>query len=391
MAVILVNFSDQTIDDVPAVKEKLVDLFIENPDSVAKYHAAQSHGQRTMTLAGGKVHGPITVDVASKCDMKPLTAKAEAALEGIPYDDLAVIFPGAKADCAWGGLAEVPGKRSWYPVEHIGASTLAHELGHNLGFSHQGRDICPPGVVTGCRTGDGHSKRTPMGGGGSKTGYSAPELTKVKWLAADKVVTPAATANVELVALHAPGSVRGTRAVDLPLPGGDRLMVEYRVPGMGVDVGITQGVNVYRVPAGKYGSARIIDGSPQTTAEADNSVPVGSSLVANDISVTVVAAGATSAEVRIGIGPDAVAAPAKPSAPAKTTTSARPSSTSATSSTTSAPPSETVSEDDMIVMDPALAAAVPPEEDSQSPAYLVIAGAFVALLLGTLLVRRSRV
>lgn len=114
----MVDFSDQAIADASAVKEQLVDLFVENPDSVAKYHAA--------------------------------------------WDDLAVI-PNAKAKCGWGGLGEVPGKRSWYPLEHLGPSTLAHELGHTLGFGHQGRDICPPGVVTGCQKGDGHSKRTPMG------------------------------------------------------------------------------------------------------------------------------------------------------------------------------------------------------------------------------------
>lgn len=168
----------------------------------------------------------------------------------------------------------------------------------------------------------------------------------MKWLSADQVITPAVTANIELVALHAPDSAGGKRAVDMPLPGGDRLMVEYRAPGIGVDVEITKGVNVYRVPAGSYGSSRIIDGSPQTTAEIDNSVPVGSSLVANDISVTVLSVSDTSAEVRIGIGPDVVTT-AKPSAPPRTTI-------------------------------------------SQFPAHLIIVGAFVALLIGTLLVRRRR-
>ncbi|HVK26461.1 MAG TPA: hypothetical protein VM677_34360 [Actinokineospora sp.] len=391
VAVVLINFADETIPDVPGLKQKAIDYLVEAPDSISKYFAAQSHGQRTLTMAGGKVYGPVTVDIPAKCETKPLTAKAEETLksEGVQYDDLVVVFAGEKAKCDWAGLAEVTGKRSWYPAQHLGMGTLAHELGHNLGFDHQSREVCPAGVITGCAK-DDYSRRSPMGAGGPKMGYTAPELIKVKWLAPDKVTGPAKTTTVKLAALHAPDSVGGVRAIDMPV-GGDRLLVEYRAPGLGVDREIKQGVNVYVVPAGKYGSSRLIDGSPQTPAKGgDNSIPVGGSLVVGDISITVLAEGGTSAEVKVGIGPDAVTA--KPSAPGKSTTSGRPSSSSQTTSptTSSMPSSEPPTPEDMVMFDVEPVASVAPEEDSEFPAFAVIAGAFVAVALGVLLMRRRR-
>ncbi|MBC6446176.1 hypothetical protein [Actinokineospora xionganensis] len=382
VAVVLVEFDDSALTDVPGLKRKARDLIFDAPGSAARYYAAQSHGQRTMTLAGGEVHGPVTLDGAATCDTKAMVAKAESVLADVPHDDLAVVFPNAKADCGWGGLGEMPGKRTWFPAEHLNQAAVLHEFGHNLGFNHQVRDICESGTVTGCRK-DGHSGRTPMGGGGAEVGLSAPELVSMKWLAAGRRVAPRATTSVRLVALHAPESAGGTRAVDVPL-GGDRLVVEYRAPG-GVDRSVPRGVNVYRVPGGKYQAAHLIDGG------SEKSVPVGRTLVAADISVTVLAADATSAEVRIAVGPDLPATTAKPSSPpASATTTAPPSSSTTSATSSSATTSDDPLADDIVVGAPVPAAASVQTADEEWFGYAVIGGALIVVLFGVLLVRAQR-
>lgn len=378
----MVEFDDSALTDVPGLKRKARDLFFDAPGSAARYYATQSRGQRTMTLAGGEVLGPVRLDIAATCDTKAMVAKAESVLTDVPHDDLAVIFPNAKADCGWGGLGEMPGKRTWFPAEHLNQAAVLHEVGHNLGFNHQVRDICQPGKVIGCKQ-DGHSGRTPMGGGGAEVGLSAPELVSMKWLAAGRRVSPTATTSVRLVALHAPESAGGTRVVDVPL-GGDRLVVEYRAPG-GVDRSVPRGVNVYRVPGGKYQAAHLID------ACGEKSVPVGQTLAAEDISVTVLAADSGAADIRIAIGPDAPTTTAKPSSPPASPTTTTAPSSSTTSATTTSPVSSTdPMADDTAIGDPVPAAASVPDPDDEWLGYAIIAGALLLALFGVLLLRAQR-
>ncbi|MEU6974133.1 hypothetical protein AB0A71_41755 [Kitasatospora aureofaciens] len=232
-AVVLVNFRNASLSDAKVVHEKAVQQLFKAKDSVAAYYAANS-GQRLAVVPaqGDGVFGPFDIDIdKSKCDagkIADLAAKAMPA--GVKYDHLSIVIPGGNA-CGWWGLGSMPGPTTWFQEGAINGDDTAaalHEFGHNMGFAHEGRELCPAGQFTGC-SGDGTSHITPMGGGGSHKGLSAPELIGRHWLSADRIVSPKASTTVHLPPLHAPAAAGGTRAVDIPFgTDGDRLVLDYR-------------------------------------------------------------------------------------------------------------------------------------------------------------------
>jgi LPXTG-motif cell wall-anchored protein len=234
-AVALVNFRDSSLSDAAVVHTKAARQFFGADGSVATYYAANSGNRLAVVPAQGDgVFGPFTIDVDStKCDPGKMNDLARKALPAdLKYDHVAIVMPGTGA-CPWWGLGSMPGPTTWFQEGAINGddyTAALHEFGHNMGFNHEGRELCPVGKFTGC-SGDGHSHITPMGGGGQGKGLSAPELIGRNWLSSERIVKPKETTTVHLTPLHAPAAAGGTRAVDIPLgTGGDRLVV-FRVNG----------------------------------------------------------------------------------------------------------------------------------------------------------------
>ncbi|MDP9483365.1 MAG: hypothetical protein M3P84_09105 [Chloroflexota bacterium] len=142
VAVILFNFSDDSSQPyTPATAEAVV---FDNGNAVASFFEEESRGAVTVS---GDVFGwyPIAASKASCADPFGWASQARAAAVGAgvdltAYTNVVYAFPFA-ASCAWAGMGEVHGPRSW----NNGAFNLrviAHELGHNFGVHHASSLSC---------------------------------------------------------------------------------------------------------------------------------------------------------------------------------------------------------------------------------------------------------
>ncbi|MEF9912997.1 hypothetical protein RJT17_22835 [Streptomyces sp. P5-A9] len=243
---------------------------------------------------------PVTLPMtAAGCDhnrINTLTREALAAqglVMGEDYESLSVIFPAQKTGCAWAGLGSVPGPYTWINLYGTagGLGVLGHEFGHNLGLGHQGRSMCTDGDLVDC-TSNGTSAKSLMGGGGPAAGFSAPEMIRAGWLSGSEAVEVDASGTYTLRSLH--GAGEGTRALDIPM-GEDRLVVEYRHAAGTLD-GAIEGVHVYRVPKGAYGSSALIDMTEANKTVANDAATDADAITAvtdtaSKVSVAVVSSG----------------------------------------------------------------------------------------------------
>ncbi|GGT14417.1 hypothetical protein GCM10010222_65500 [Streptomyces tanashiensis] len=310
-AVVLVNFKNRPLADAQKTHDLAVQNFFGAGDSLASYYAENSgHRMSVVPAEGDGVFGPFTIDLddSAACETGKIAELARKAVSDVTYDRISVVF---RTDfCGnWWGLGSQPGPVTWF---HEGAvadkAALYHELGHNLGFAHQERELCPAGTLTDC-TRDGYSRRTPMGAGGAKKGLSAPELLAHQWLTTLQTVTPTGSTTVRLTPLHAAGT-SGVRAVDLPLNAqGDRIVVEYRIPDATTrDIDVAQGVNFYHVPEGRYDHAVMVSNAQRDDTSDSGSFAAGSTSLtdtAAQLSISVERVSATGADVRIRLGADA--------------------------------------------------------------------------------------
>ncbi|MGW4892273.1 hypothetical protein ACWEQL_08395 [Kitasatospora sp. NPDC004240] len=335
--VVLVNFRNAKLAEPDADRKAAHDRFFGPANSLTSYYAANSGGRFAVVPAKEDgVIGPFDLDMDnSTCDTRKMADLARKAVPSdVTYDHVSIVIPGTKA-CQWWGLGYQPGNVTWLQEGAVkDTAAIVHEVGHNLGLAHQEWHTCTPGSFTAC-TADGHSARTPMGGGGEKKGLSAPELLSQKWLTPQQTTTPTAATTVRLTPLHAPANTPGARAVDLPLgSGGDRVVIEYRTPDPGTpDINVAQGVVVYRVPKGRYDHAVMITNSKRDDKTTIGSFKGGAALTdtASGLSVSVTGATAAGAEVRIELGgsttPNPGPTPTPTASPGRPTTGTTPTHT----------------------------------------------------------------
>ncbi|GFH67215.1 MULTISPECIES: LPXTG cell wall anchor domain-containing protein [Streptomyces] len=312
---VLVEFSDSAFQHPGQVKAGTPDTYFgPGEESLASFLSEVSRGQfTTVPAVPEKVVGPVRLPMAAAgCDhgrINSLTQEALAAkglVRGEDYESLSIIFPAQKTGCAWAGLGSVPGPYTWINLYGTasGLGVLGHEFGHNLGLGHQGRAMCTDGDLVDCET-NGTSSKSLMGGGGPAAGFSAPEMIRTGWLSGGEAVEVTESGTFTLRPLHGEGG--GTRALDIPM-GEDRLVVEYRHAAGSFDAGI-EGVHVYRVPEGAYGSSSLID-LTEANSTAGNDAPADADAVtsltdkAGKVSVAVVAAADGKAEIEVAVNGD---------------------------------------------------------------------------------------
>ncbi|MEU9127999.1 hypothetical protein AB0D08_07775 [Kitasatospora sp. NPDC048540] len=356
-AVVLVNFRNLALADPQKAHDQAVRNFFGATDSLASYYADNSGGRLSIVPAKGDgVFGPFTIDMddSAACDTGKMADLARKAIPDVTYDHISVVM-NTKFCSEWWGLGSMPGPKTWFHEGAVGdKAAIVHEAGHNLGFAHQERHLCPAGTFTAC-TADGYSYRTPMGAGGEKKGLTAPELLSLKWLTAQQVTTPSATTSVHLTPLHAPGT-SGVRAVDLPLgTGGDRIVVEYRTPDAATaDRDVAQGVDVYQVPGGHYDRAIMISNVKRDDKTGTGSFSTGGGALVDTsahLSVSVTQTTAAGADVRIQLGDDAGTPPTgRPTTPAPSPTGPATATAKASHSPTPAvPPTSDQSDDHTVI------------------------------------------
>ncbi|MEU1490022.1 hypothetical protein ABZ456_07215 [Streptomyces sp. NPDC005776] len=325
---VMVEFSDSTFQHVDAVKASTPDTYFgTKADSVASFFKEMSRGRFAYVPAvKEQTAGPITLSLsAAGCDHGKINTLTQEALakqglvRGEDYDSLSMVFPAQKTGCPWAGLATVPGPYSWINLYGTagGLGVVGHELGHNQGLGHQGREMCTDGDLVDCEA-DGTSAKSIMGGGGPAAGFSAPELIRAGWLSGGEAVKVAESGTYTLRSLHGEGG--GTRALDIPM-GEDRLVIEYRHAAGTVDARI-EGVHAYRVPKGAYGSSSLIDLTEENET-AGNSAPSDADAVttltdtASRVSVAVLASGGGKATVKVALNGESLAAGVSDDTPEK--------------------------------------------------------------------------
>lgn len=142
---------------------------------------------------------------AGSCDIAVMMDKVKERIAGLglAYDHAMATFTGDNQDCSFGGLAAIGGKESWTYADAGNAGVWAHELGHNLGFSHG--NICWSGVtltyMETCTDVEYGNTTDVMGLGVGLTGYFSPQfLDSTGWLpAANQALWPGASTTYSLV------------------------------------------------------------------------------------------------------------------------------------------------------------------------------------------------
>ncbi|WP_433549993.1 hypothetical protein ACQP08_18570 [Micromonospora zamorensis] len=396
---VLVEFSDASFQFPDKVKASTPDTYFgAKSDSAASFLSEVSRGQYTVVPAVPEQFlGPIKLDLsAAGCPQGKINQMTREELTkrglvaGKDYESLSIVFPAQKTNCPWAGLASVPGPTTWINLYGTasGIDVVGHELGHNLGFGHQGRFLCTGGNLGACKS-EGTSYKSIMGAGYRASGFSAPELIHAGWLSGGASLKVTKSGVYTLRSLHGKGS--GTRALDIAL-GGDRLVIEYRHAAGNLDAKI-EGVHAYRVPKGSYGASSLIDTTVENKTAANNAPSNTDAITkltdkASKLSVAVVSSGGGQAKVKVALNGDSLSAidatPSKSASPTPSAATPTPSASASTATEAVTDGSEPVTE----LGSEELTAA-----GGRSTALPLAAGGGAAVLaagLGFLLLKRRR-
>ncbi|GAA2723982.1 hypothetical protein [Cellulomonas aerilata] len=230
-------------------------------DTVASFWSAQSAGALTTTV---RVRDSVAVTDPGTCDPGTLASVALAA-HGVkaaadPRTHVVFTFP-RRADCGWDSTSTAGGSEIWVNGAS-GASTWAHEFGHNLGLGHASQLACtgPDGPVPfsdDCTVLDGKDRPDVMSGplerwmGEPAFDLNAALTYGFGW---GEVVDASAT-SVTTVDLAEWPRGEGTRAVRLPMAAGGDFFVQDRTfvgigpyPDLHDDVEVVRRVLVDGVP-----------------------------------------------------------------------------------------------------------------------------------------------
>lgn len=225
------------------------------------------------------------------------------------YQHLTYIIPDASG-CSWQGQAAVGG--SWAFVEDGGLTTVAHELGHNLGFPHAASRRCTLNgtyvmVSDSCTTSTYGDLFDVMGRSANERHYNGRSLAQRGWIDPTQVQDVTASGTYALVPVATTGA--GTRLLRVRRSDGKIYFLELRRPsGVFDDFALTDpvvtGVSVRLGELSGYSVTNLLDANPQTSSMTDAALAAGRSFTdsVRRITVSVASVSSTGASVRVTFG-----------------------------------------------------------------------------------------
>jgi hypothetical protein len=172
--VILFNFSNNASQSFSATTISSVN------DQVRRFYLENTYGQ---TLLSFTVVGWYTIGATdATCDYTTWASQAEAKATNAgvnlnAYDRRVFAFPRAAA-CAWTGMGNLAGPRSWANGSYT-VRTIAHEQGHNFGDHHSKAQPCASGTCSVVEYGD---DRDILGVSGRVAHMNAFQKERLGWL-----------------------------------------------------------------------------------------------------------------------------------------------------------------------------------------------------------------
>jgi fibronectin type 3 domain-containing protein len=337
VAVILFNFQGQDPSAQPFSLSDAQGVVFTGASSVRAYYDDESWGKLSLT---GDVFGWYTIPGTSGgCSTADAESWADAALSqakahGFDLSAYGHVVFGMpfQSSCAWAGLGEVNGTRTWTNgPSGFTLRVIAHELGHNFGLRHAnsyrcsdaaGRPVVVSGSCTSTEYGDPYDQM-----GGSPDGVHQLDVWhkgQVGWLADGRVQTVLASGTYRVAPVSSPSGVIG---LQVPRPDGRSFWLEARQPTALDEYTPTSpalgGVLVHLNGgwSSDLGQSQLLDATPGTPTFDDAPLPAGQSFTDPTTGITITAVdvsplGATIAVALAGSGD--VSAPTVPTGLAAT-------------------------------------------------------------------------
>jgi hypothetical protein len=311
---ILVKFTDTATE--PFTQAAVQTLVFGGPgtNSVAEFYKETSYGQQLVT---GTVTPwlPLAIATPTTCTYSSIGTAADSAATAAGYNLASythrIYFFPRVSTCGWSGLATVGGGRA-YINQAASLLVVAHELGHNFGALHAASLDCGNAVIGGTCTSSEYGDSFNVMGNQRAMHFAAFQKLDIGWITTANVATHASgTATYTLSPFESVGGT--TYAVKIPARANRTYWLEFRRP-LGFDAGLSgfpnNGVQMRvaspfeSICSGCADDTELLDATPLTTALTDGTLVAGKGFADWDtgITVSVLAATSTSAQVRVGSG-----------------------------------------------------------------------------------------
>jgi len=314
VAVVLFNFIDDTSQPftTDSAMREVFSTDSSAADSVNNFYIRNSYGALKLTGSvnlAGDVFGWITINYskAGACSYYDWSDAANAALteKGVDmtaYDNIIYSFP--RANCPFGGIAQLPGSRSW---NNGGLGSATHELGHNFGMAHANAFECTDsngftadsGSCTSREYGDAFDIMGSLGGD-----LNAFHREQMGWFSGSDIQSVTATGDYVLKDINTPGPA--VKAIKMPYATFhgtpfDYLYIEYRPVASNTQVGFG-GVLLHE--GGLSSNPNLFDNTPETgyvVHHIDAPLPIGRTFKDATWGMTITPYIATSTQVKLHI------------------------------------------------------------------------------------------